>query len=127
MKFASFNKERLFDIDTQNLEYTNLETLAKENGSDNDHVYVINGVYIGTKSDFDPETPMVAIDGYYVNLPVHQLSEVKSMLDSRQAIQAINNGEAGFIIESYYKAKYKKTCYKAVWVDVEQEAVDTAE
>ena len=45
--FSKFNKERLFDIDTSDFEYTNLEELYNANGAN--FVYELRGVYIGTK------------------------------------------------------------------------------
>lgn len=116
--FASFNKERLFDIDTSDFEYLKLKDLYERDGEG--EVYTIRGIYIGTKSEFADESPLLAIDGCYVNLPQHQLIDIKDMLNSRQAINCINNGGAGFTIEKYTK-KLKsgaiKVCYKAHWVD----------
>lgn len=117
--FASFNRDRLFDIDTSDFDYIKLKDLYERDGKDN--IYVIRGVYIGTKSEFAEESPLVAIDDFYVNLPQFQLLEIKEMLNSKQAINCINNGGAGFIIEEYekkLKSGAKKKCYKAVWVDV---------
>ena len=111
--FSKFNKERLFDVDTSGFDYVNLEDLFQENGED--AVYKLTGVYVGTKSQFDDETPLVATDNVYVNLPQHQLSEIKSMLADKGAIKAINEGQAGFVIESYYQKRFKKTCYAARW------------
>ena len=111
--FSSFNKERLFTIDTGDFDYTNLEDLVKRDGEG--HVYKVCGVYIGTKSLYDPEAPMLATESEYVNLPVHQLPEVKAMIADRRAVDAINNGEAGFVIESFYQKRFKKTCYAARW------------
>ena len=113
--FAKFNKEKIFDIDTSEFDYVSLEDLYNTNGAD--WVYPLKGLYIGTKSNYDPETPILATDETYVNLPVHQLGEVKEMLADKQAIDAINKGCAGFVIEKYYQKKYKKDCYAAVWVD----------
>lgn len=114
--FSQFNKQRIFDIDTAEFDYKNLETLFKENGED--QVYQLKAVYISTKSEFDPESPLAAIDGYYVNLPQHQLGEVKAMLESKKAIEAIKEGKAGFIIREFYQRRFKKYCYTAEWVDV---------
>lgn len=111
--FASFNKERLFDVDTSGFDYVNLEDLFQENGED--AVYQVKGVYIGTKSQFDDETPLIAIDDCYVNLPQHQLQDIKKMLANKTAIAGINDGELGFVIESYYQKRFKKTCYAARW------------
>lgn len=111
--FASFNKERLFTIDTGDFDYVNLEDLVKRDGEG--VVYKVRGVYVGTKSLYDPEAPMLATESEYVNLPVHQLPEIKAMLADRRAIDAINNGECGFVIESFYQKRFKKTCYAARW------------
>lgn len=113
MNFSKFNKERLFEINTAGFDYVSLEDLYNSNPADKQ--YKVCGLYIGTKSQFDPEVPIVALDNTYVNLPVHQLAEVQSMLASPQAIQGIRNGECAFTIQHYYQQRYKKDCYKAVW------------
>lgn len=121
--FSSFNKERIFTFDNSHFPfdnqeelYKNLETLFKENGEN--EVYTIRGLYISTKSEFDPEAPVVMYDDGYANLPVHQLGEVKAMLADKRAIDAINKGEAGFIIEEFYQKRFKKSCYAARWGNV---------
>lgn len=111
--FSKFNKERLFTVDTSDFDYTSLEDLYNANGAN--EVYKLCGAYIGTKSLYDPEAPMIATDKEYVNLPVHQLSEIKAMLADKQAIKAINDGEAGFVIDSFYQKRFQKTCYVARW------------
>lgn len=123
--FSKFNKERLFDVDTSGFDYVNLEDLFEENGED--HVYKITGVYIGTKSTFDDESPIIAIEDTYVNLPQHQLPEVKAMLADKAAIKAINDGQAGFVIDSYYQKRFKKTCYAARWGSYDELIAETAE
>ena len=67
--FNSFNRERNFTFDTSKItgNYTNLQTLYKENGPDK--VYQVKGVYISTFSKFDPEAPIAALYNTYVNLP----------------------------------------------------------
>lgn len=117
MKFSKFNKERLFNLDTADFQYTDLESLYKKNGANQE--YVLRGVYIGTKSNFSDESPIIATDNFYINLPQHQLGEIKEMLADPRAIQAINDGEAGFKIDTYFQSRFKKTCYKAVWIDVD--------
>lgn len=114
-KFSKFNKQRMFTIDTSSFDYVTLEDLYTENGPD--HKYCLRGLYIGTKSNFDPEVPIAAIDGTYVNLPVHQLEEVKNILADKSAVAAINAGEAGFIINQYEQKRYSRTCYSAEWID----------
>lgn len=121
--FASFNRERLFDVDTSDFEYIKLKDLYERDGED--EIYVIRGIYIGTKSEFADESPLLALDDCYVNLPQFQLLDVKEMLNSKQAINCINNGGAGFRIEKYtkkLKSGSKKVCYKAIWLDIEDGA-----
>lgn len=117
MKFGKFNKERKFTVDTSDFDYRSLHDLYIENGPD--HLYLLKGLYIGTKSLYDPEVPILATDECYVNLPVFQLAEVKEILADPAAIKAINNDEAGFRIESYEQKRYAQTCYKAIWCDYE--------
>ena len=123
--FSNFNKERLFNFDTNQItgNYTNLEALYKRDGEGVQ--YQLKGIYISTKSEFDDESPICAIADTYVNLPQHQLIDIKSMLADKGAIAAINNGYAGFTIRQYEKTlKSKngkatpKTCYSAEWCDV---------
>ena len=123
--FAKFNKERLFDIDTTEFDYCDLEDLYNENGEG--AVYPVRGLYIGTKSNYDPETPILATDKEYVNLPVHQLSEVKAMLADKRAIEGINAGACGFKIEKYYQKRFKKDCYAAIWGDYQELLAEAAE
>lgn len=131
--FNSFNRTRKFDFDTTAIsgEYKNLETLYKENG--HDKVYQVKGLYISTKSEFTEESPIAATATCYVNLPDHQLADVKEMIDSPMAVLAINKGLAGFVIRPYEKKLQRKTgvvtriCYSAEWVDVEPQDFEDEE
>ena len=124
--FSNFNKERLFDFDTNKItgKYTSLEELFKENGPDKE--YQLKAVYISKFSQFADEAPIAALADTYVNLPSHQLSDVKSMMNDANAVRAINTGYAGFTIRPYEKSitlkngKVKKdTYYSAEWIDVD--------
>lgn len=123
--FAKFNKERLFDIDTTEFDYVDLEDLYNENGEG--AVYQVRGLYIGTKSNYDPETPILATDSTYVNLPVHQLAEVKAMIADKHAVEGVNSGACGFKIEKYYQKRFKKDCYAAIWGNYDELLAEAAE
>ena len=123
--FAKFNKERLFDIDTTEFDYVDLEDLYNKNGEG--AVYQVRGLYIGTKSNYDPETPILATNEEYVNLPVHQLAEVKAMIADKHAVEGINSGACGFKIEKYYQKRFKKDCYAAIWGNYEELLAKAAE
>lgn len=122
--FSNFNKERLFTFDCNKIagNYTNLEQMFSEDGEGKE--YQIKGIYISTSSQFDPEAPIVALANTYVNLPQHQLADVKAMLADKNAIAAINAGLAGFTIRQYERSVkvgkkiQQKTCYSAEWCDV---------
>ena len=122
--FSNFNKERLFTFDCNKIagNYTNLEQMFNEDGEGKE--YQIKGIYISTSSQFDPEAPILALAKTYVNLPQHQLADVKAMLADKNAIAAINAGLAGFTIRQYERSVkvgkkiQQKTCYSAEWCDV---------
>ena len=132
--FSSLNKERMFDFDTQAItgNYTNLEELYKRDGEDTK--YQLKGVYISTKSEFADESPIIALADTYVNLPQHQLPDIKDMLSNKNAVAAINNGFGGFVIRKYTKnikgknGKLKpKDCFSAEWCDVDPADFDDGE
>lgn len=120
-----FNKSRLFNVDTSNFEYYNLEDLFNEElevcsgdvEAASEFVYVIRGVYINTKSLYDP-APVIALDDRYVNLPSHMTEACMAMLADPVCIKAINDGKCGFKIYTYEQKRYNKTCYSVEWVDV---------
>lgn len=113
INFAKFNKVRMFDVDTSEFDYKKLDDLYQVYGEDTQ--IRVTGLYISSKSQFDPEAPMLATDNEYVNLPQHQLDEVKAMLRDHNVIAAINRGELAFTIVKYYQKRFKRDCYKAVW------------
>lgn len=111
-----YNTERLFDIDTSNFEYHNLEDIFDSV----DEVFPVRGIYINTKGKFD-DRPVIATDEYYVNLPAHLTETCREILNDKRAIQAINDGVVGFTIYSYEQRRFGKTCYSIRWVDVPED------
>ena len=126
MNFEKFNRKQLFTNLPEGVdEYISLEELYEANGADK--VYRLRALYINTRSGFAPEAPVALINNYYVNIPVHQLQEVKEIMNDALAVKAVNNKEAGFKIESYRKEKYNKTCYRVVWCNYDEEFEDSDE
>lgn len=113
--FNSYNKKYT--------EYTNLEGLAEQNGLDK--VYQVKKLWINYKSDYNPETPVADLGFCKINIPPHQVYQVKEMLEDEEAVKEIDLGHLGFKIETYEKTiksgkkEVKKTCYKAIWLDVD--------
>ena len=102
-----------------NSNYIGLKELYELNGEE--RVYVIKGFYINTKSDYVKEAPVAIINKVNVNIPQHQLSTVKAILASPEAMASIAKGEAGFTIETY---KTTDTYYKIHFVDIEPGTID---
>lgn len=112
-----YNSRKLFDVDTTEFEYLNLEELFVQTGSDPQLIHEVKGVYINTKGKFD-DSPVLATEHCYVNLPSHLTEVCRLMLDDERAIIAINNGKVGFKITKYLQKKYNKTCYSVEWCDM---------
>lgn len=128
MKFEKFNKntEKLFTFNCNEIQgiYHNSKEMFELDGK-KEVVHVVKGVYINRYSQYDPEAPTLALEDTYVNLPQHQLAEIKEMRADAGAIKQINNGELGVSFYSYVKelerpdgTKVKKRFYAAKWHDI---------
>lgn len=116
-----YNKEKIFTIDTSEFEYYSLEDIYDKD--DPDKVFVLRGVYINTKSMFEP-APVIATEDYYVNLPSHLLESCKEMINDYTAVKAINEGMAGFTVYEYYQKRFNRNCYSIRWCDIEPNNID---
>lgn len=112
-----FNSEKKFNIETENFDYVSLEQLHLDTLKDPNHVFVVKGIYINSKGMYDAQ-PVIALEDTYVNLPSHQCDVCRQMIADPAAVVAINEGHLGFIITTYYKARYARTCYAVEWVDL---------
>ena len=113
-----FNTEKLFNIDTSEFEYFNLESLTENPMEEpEDRIFTVRGVYINNKSQFGP-APVLALDDCYVNLPEHTLDACRQMLADPQAVKAINEGHLGFTVDKYHQKRFNKDCYSVIWVDL---------
>lgn len=128
-KIAAFNTERKFDFDVTPIvgKYVKASELGKlidEYGED--HIYIIRGCYIGkiaaedSKSGKEQPTASIATDFTYVNVPSFQYETVEGWTQNQEAIDYINSGSAGFMIEPY--TTRGETFYKLVFVDIDSDA-----
>lgn len=117
MSFANkYNKGGVvFDVDTVNYAYKNLEELYKANGEDKK--YEILGFYINTKSRFGA-APVAICNGFFANIPAHELETVKEMLSDSETVELIKNHKCGFVIEPYKSKNFGTDCYGVRWVDL---------
>lgn len=107
--FNSLNKGKLFDfVPNANMEYKNL-LHAKEiaNG------FKVLACYINKKSKYG-DSPVVATENFFINLPKWQLDNVKAIMANQDAIKAINEGKVFIEIYDYEKGgkKYQGVNWK---------------
>ena len=113
--FGSFNKKRLFDVDTTGFEYCSLQELLDRYGED--HTYMVQGLYINTKGLYEP-APVAALEDCYVNLPSHLTTTVNDIINDPRCVAAINSGHCGFMIRTYHQEKYNRDCLTIEWCDI---------
>lgn len=90
-----FNTVR-FTYDSSENEFISLVDYANSRTYDHGIVrgfFITNGKY--------GERPVMIVDGYNINLPVHLLSKIKEIRANADAVTAINNGLCGFRIRMY--------------------------
>lgn len=110
---SRFNHTNIFDVDTKNFKWVNLETLFN---TDPDKTYTLLGLF--TKGSKFGKEPDAIIQGFKVNLPRHLLDTVEDMLDDNQVIEAIKAGKVGFKVYSYHSNTYNKDAYSVTWLDL---------
>jgi len=116
-----FNKQDLFEFKPPaGYEYKKLyEAVEIYKGLNPDSTdapcFMVRALYINKKSKFG-ESPTIATNGFYINLPKHQLDTVKEIMSDEEAIDAINRGAVG--IEIYDYVKEGKTYQSVRWVDI---------
>lgn len=90
---------------------------------DENKVYTIADLWINPKSKFG-EHPVVGIldeqgnAWQNVSLPKHMTETVKSIINSADMVQAVNDGKAGFKVRKYHSKTYNKDCFSIEFVDI---------
>ena len=111
----TYNKERLFDVDTEGLEYISLDQLFAENGEN--RVYPIRAMYINRKGLYE-DAPVYVTDDCMMNIPAHMTDTTEAILSDVEAIQAIRDGKVGVKIYHYFQKKYQRECFNVSFVDI---------
>lgn len=120
MSFASkHNKKRIFDIETEGLDYVSMEDAFNAYGKN--ATYRIDALYINTKGKFDDApVAVVTIDNNRVmlNMPSHMTDEVNAIIADEEDIDTIKAGKAGLKIRPYHQKTYNKDCFGCEFVDL---------
>lgn len=117
MSFASkYSKASpIFNVRITKPSYTSLADLFAEYGAG--HVFAIAGIYINTKGKYGPQAVIAINESTLVNLPSHLLEECEEMRKDPEAVDAINNGQAGFKVYQY-TSKAGNSGFSVDWVDL---------
>lgn len=102
-----------FEMDGKDLPYTDLRTLAEQNGME--AVYQVKMLYINKGGRFG-DAPCIVTPHNIVNAPHHMLDTVKEILTDTPSVNLINDGYVGFKLYSY-KNKFGQQ-YAVEWVDI---------
>lgn len=130
--FESLNKERKFKFDTAEIKgiYTNSKAMYEKHGADK--VFRVHGFYPNTKGiEF---TYTASLDDTYLNCPRNLNKDIETILNDRDAIRQINNGELGISFYEYENTielnsgkKVKKVCHSFRFHTIDPEEYDDTE
>ena len=93
--------------------YFNLEELYNQNRRE----HTVLAMYINNSGKYGP-TPTILTGDCLINLPKHLTETVSEMIKDAEVIDAVNNGNLGIEIYSYFSNKVHKTRYSINWVDL---------
>lgn len=88
----NFSHGKKFTFNSDNLPFTTLDEVVKENGN---KVITVREVFINHKAKYGAR-PCLVCDTLKINLPNHIVADIQKILDNQDYIDAINNGHCGF-------------------------------
>ena len=97
----------------ENVNYVSLEDLFNMS---EDKIYPVKALYINKKSLYGDSPCIVINEDTTVNLPKHLTETVIEMINDKECVNAINNGEVKFLVYRYYEPKNKVNCYSIDWL-----------
>lgn len=129
MSFAKkYNKERLFEVDNEGLEYASGEGLLNKYGKN--AIYEVSALYI-SKAGLYGDSPIarVTVSSYslgagdndytcLLNMPKHMTDVVKEILSDPASINDIRSRKVGIKLYNYHSDNYNKDCVGVEWVDL---------
>lgn len=120
MSFAEkHNKTRIFDIETEGLEYLKPEEAFNKYGKD--AVYRLDALFINRKGNYG-DTPVAVVttnnDQFMLNMPAHMTEEVEKILADSADIKSIKSGKVGIKLRPYHQRKFNRDCLGQEFVDI---------
>ena len=120
MSFAEkHNKTRIFEIETEGLEYLSPEEAFNEYGKE--AVYRLDALFINRKGMYDDApVAVVAINNYrfMLNMSAHMTEEVEKILEDSADIKDIKAGKVGIKLRPYHQKKFNRDCFGQEFVDI---------
>lgn len=114
MDFAKFNKERLFDVNTEGFEFCKLATLYTANHNE---IYPLDGFFISQSQLGEHPVAIDAAGKRLIDLPSHLCDVFHQISNDVEAVEAIKNGTAGFMIYQYAPKNFNRVCYSIKFVN----------
>ena len=120
MSFAKkYNKERLFEVDNEGIEYVSGEDLLNKYGKNT--VYDVSALYI-SKAGLYGDSPIARVtvgnETCLLNMPKHMTDVVKDILSDLASINDIRNRKVGIKLYPYHSDNYNKDSVGVEWVDL---------
>ena len=120
MSFAEkHNKTRIFEIETEGLEYLKPEEAFNKYGKE--AVYRLDALFINRKGVYD-DAPVAVVttnnDQFMLNMPAHMTEEVEKILADSADIKDIKSGKVGIKLRPYQQRKLNRDCFGQEFVDI---------
>ena len=120
MSFAEkHNKTRIFEIETEGLEYLKPEEAFNKYGKE--AVYRLNALFINHNSNYD-DAPVAVVtinnDQFMLNMSAHMTEEVEKILADSADIKDIKSGKVGIKLRPYHQKKFNRDCFGQEFVDI---------
>lgn len=114
MDFSKYNKERLFDVNTDGFEFCKLSTLYAANPNE---IYPLDGFFVSSSQLGEHPVAIDAAGKRLIDLPSHLTEVFTQISNDVEAVEAIKNGTAGFMIYQYQAKNFNRVCHSIKFVN----------
>ena len=111
------NNANPFTIDTEGYKFNSSTEWHANHGGE---LVTVAGFFINKKSKFGPH-PVAIVPQYktLIDLPTHMLANVNEIINSPEAVQAVNNGSCGLVSRTYRSKNFNRECVGFDFVNIE--------